>query len=847
MTLLEQLAVARTIKNATGPEENTRVRLGGLFEEIINYMSSMLISTVSPYQVYLDTTEDDPVMTVEEWLASLEGTDGRGIVSIILTNTVGLIKTYTITYTDETTSTFDVTNGSNGQPGANGRGITSITLTNTVDLVDTYTITFTDNSTTTFDIVNGANGTDGDSLWEQSPDLPKVSNGRLYNWHAVNDSRKLAPEGWHVLTANEWTALVNYLVGSIPFPEANGVVAIKLREEGYFNWIKDVPETRATNESGFSILPSGIKDSNGLRLMGEYSYLWASDLDESSHCSALITCYNNFSNGLTNLGDAKHLGLSVRCIIDEDNQGYTTGDDVVDIDGNVYTVIQIGTQILLAQNLAVTHYNNGDPILQDFSGTVGAYANYDDSEVGVFEEIIEPIDKKRLQQKSIIGLESLANSISKVKSDMSSKVTKIPKMGLADIPSFIIGFTNPDFISTGVAMPVTAEGWNAFFNTTEIVEVSFDVSLDDSYEGVRVEFFANHQFPLGTDLMYNENINYFNSRTLISNVTTNAFANCPNLVTVEFGSALTNIGGSAFSDTGIIDISIPANVNVETGAFINCLSLSTVEAKKGVIFNTNTFDTCTGLAYVILETNTHLGVDTQANYNFANCASLGSITVPDYLRTCNNGAIHSDIAYLIETYNTQITWTKDINFDIQAELSQIPPLKAEVEGKMNKLSNGAAENINQVTIETLCSLGFYFENATFSSANFINAPFNGAQFRKVNFEYAILTNCTLVHADLSFCSFWSTASYACDMGFANFTGSDLSNAVFDGCYLSDVNFTDTIITGVDWNNSVFTTAIGLNLDITIALADAYLYDGLSVTWIDGLLYSYTGLDGWQLV
>jgi len=42
------------------------------------------------------------------------GNDGRGIVSVEKTATSGLVDTYTITYTDETTSTFDVTNGSSG-------------------------------------------------------------------------------------------------------------------------------------------------------------------------------------------------------------------------------------------------------------------------------------------------------------------------------------------------------------------------------------------------------------------------------------------------------------------------------------------------------------------------------------------------------------------------------------------------------------------------------------------------------------------------------------------------------------------------------------------------------------
>lgn len=43
-----------------------------------------------------------------------DGEDGRGIVSIEKTGTQGLVDTYTITYTDGTTSTFEVTNGQSG-------------------------------------------------------------------------------------------------------------------------------------------------------------------------------------------------------------------------------------------------------------------------------------------------------------------------------------------------------------------------------------------------------------------------------------------------------------------------------------------------------------------------------------------------------------------------------------------------------------------------------------------------------------------------------------------------------------------------------------------------------------
>ena len=76
----------------------------------------------------------------------------RDIVSIIKTSTEGLVDTYTITYHDGATSTFQVTNGEKGDT---GNGIESIVKTSTSGLVDTYTITFTESDPTTFTVTNG--------------------------------------------------------------------------------------------------------------------------------------------------------------------------------------------------------------------------------------------------------------------------------------------------------------------------------------------------------------------------------------------------------------------------------------------------------------------------------------------------------------------------------------------------------------------------------------------------------------------------------------------------------------------------------------------------------------------
>lgn len=87
------------------------------------------------------------------------GADGVGISSISKTSTVGLVDTYTITFTDSSTTTFEVTNGAKGDT---GDGIARIEKTGTEGLVDTYTITMTSGATATFTVTNGAKGDPGD-------------------------------------------------------------------------------------------------------------------------------------------------------------------------------------------------------------------------------------------------------------------------------------------------------------------------------------------------------------------------------------------------------------------------------------------------------------------------------------------------------------------------------------------------------------------------------------------------------------------------------------------------------------------------------------------------------------
>jgi len=62
----------------------------------------------------------------------------------------------------------------------------------------------------------------------------------------------------------------------------------------------------------------------------------------------------------------------------EDCAGISGGDAVSDIDGNCYSTIQIGEQVWMAENLKVTHYNDGSEI---------QYVQSESSEPDVWENL----------------------------------------------------------------------------------------------------------------------------------------------------------------------------------------------------------------------------------------------------------------------------------------------------------------------------------------------------------------------------------------------------------------------------------------------------------------------------
>jgi uncharacterized protein (TIGR02145 family) len=139
-------------------------------------------------------------------------------------------------------------------------------------------------------------------------------NGKLYNWHAVNDKRGLAPAGWHVPSLDEWETMVGF-IGAFDENTANKLKS----QEGW-------RDQSGTNETAFNATPAGCYCANGsggfiyLVGQGELTKWWTSTKSSGVPGAKMIYIETSDYGGVsTRFGINDYgvgLGLSVRCIHD---------------------------------------------------------------------------------------------------------------------------------------------------------------------------------------------------------------------------------------------------------------------------------------------------------------------------------------------------------------------------------------------------------------------------------------------------------------------------------------------------------------------------------------------------
>ena len=172
--------------------------------------------------------------------------------------------------------------------------------------------------------------------------------GKLYNWYAVNDSRGLAPVGYHIPSDDEWTKLTDFLGGE-------SVAGTKMKSKSGWNsyttggsktcpncvnWnaeyrrkvpchtcqdTRSVPAPKVTNSgngtntSGFSGLPGGLRDDDGtFYYIGYFGYWWSSTENRALHPmpATAARSLDYVIGSVIRSNGYKEVGFSLRCLRD---------------------------------------------------------------------------------------------------------------------------------------------------------------------------------------------------------------------------------------------------------------------------------------------------------------------------------------------------------------------------------------------------------------------------------------------------------------------------------------------------------------------------------------------------
>ena len=127
--------------------------------------------------------------------------------------------------------------------------------------------------------------------------------GRLYDWETAME---VCPEGWHLPDDAEWDLLVSYLGGE-------SFAGKKLLDTEQDLW--RAPRIAANNESGFTALPAGYRNTDGrYNNLGDFAYFWSSSAYGKSY--AWFRYLGAQFTQVYRDGGLKEEGRSVRCIKD---------------------------------------------------------------------------------------------------------------------------------------------------------------------------------------------------------------------------------------------------------------------------------------------------------------------------------------------------------------------------------------------------------------------------------------------------------------------------------------------------------------------------------------------------
>lgn len=170
--------------------------------------------------------------------------------------------------------------------------------------------------------------------------------GALYNANAAI-SEKLCPAGWHVPSETEWSDLRDYLGGE-------SIAGGKLKATGTISngdGLWQSPNTGASNISGFSAIPAGMRGNNYYDGIGISSSYWSNTKDDwhlgfykhwtvhLGYNSSVMSIYSSYDES----------GLSVRCL--KGDRATVSTDTIL---GVTYNSAIIGGSIISDGGVSIT-------------------------------------------------------------------------------------------------------------------------------------------------------------------------------------------------------------------------------------------------------------------------------------------------------------------------------------------------------------------------------------------------------------------------------------------------------------------------------------------------------------
>jgi uncharacterized protein (TIGR02145 family) len=129
--------------------------------------------------------------------------------------------------------------------------------------------------------------------------------GKLYNWYAVNDSRGLAPEGWHIPNRDEYVELFK------DFLTRDSMIFINLR----WNKFSDEHKSYCKKMAGGGRDPQGNFWSKGVYKRFVNWWVKTEGSESTLHIWSQFTIFRNYFGGLATHAPEEN-GFYVRCLKD---------------------------------------------------------------------------------------------------------------------------------------------------------------------------------------------------------------------------------------------------------------------------------------------------------------------------------------------------------------------------------------------------------------------------------------------------------------------------------------------------------------------------------------------------